>query len=50
MLVVPAHAGVIPMNKKDLEIRERGPRTCGGDPEKTFDYDQDNVWSPHMRG
>lgn len=34
--VVPAHAGVIPNQRKGLWSKDCSPRTCGGDPPHTL--------------
>ncbi len=48
--MVPAHAGVIPKPRKDMNNAGGGPRTCGGDPATVDEEEQVTVWSPHMRG
>ncbi len=48
--VVPAHAGVVPDEKKRCIKGTGGPRACGGGPARLTLGAYLTVWSPRMRG
>ena len=50
MLVLPAHAGVIPLDEKKIRKGKRITRTCGGDPNGAFYIGKWPEYYPHMRG
>ena len=46
----PAHAGVIPSQKKHQKNWKTFPRTRGGDPKGYRDGKEEGDFSPHTRG
>ncbi|CAL2060941.1 protein of unknown function [Streptomyces murinus] len=50
VLVVPAHAGVVPSSSRRRGVIRRGPRACGGGPIADAPSGLIDLWSPRMRG
>ena len=48
--VLPAHAGMIPFQTRQLHQRTSAPRTCGDDPVALDGFCGFSPCSPHMRG
>ena len=49
-MVLPAHAGMIPLHMENLAYGVGAPRACGDDPMPTFRAFKLVMCSPRMRG
>ena len=48
--MLPAHAGMIPVQVPNAGLNDSAPRTCGDDPRPKRVRQQLRECSPHMRG